>query len=292
MSSLTNQTSRTTHRRGYRGTFGAPLVALALVLGALAGCGADRPEATGDPSLAIYVSAPLTGPAGTDGRDIADGARLAVDDAGGEAGGIELKVEYLDVAGRNETRSDPVIAGENARAATQDSTTIAYIGELDSATSRTSVPITNSAGILQVAPGSAASDLVTEEPFNDEIPLDIQATGERTFARVLPSDVDVADRFGDGELSDPLDPADLPDAGQDLAGRFEGEYDREAGPWVAYGYEAMASVLAAIDRAGDPESRSSVIDAYFDGGERDSVLGTYRITEEGETTLEPGEPPD
>jgi hypothetical protein len=28
------------------------------------------------------------------------------------------------------------------------------------------------------------------------------------------------------------------------------------------------------------------VDAYFDGTERDSVLGTYAITEEGETTLE------
>ncbi|HEX8854441.1 MAG TPA: hypothetical protein VF752_02490 [Thermoleophilaceae bacterium] len=53
-----------------------------------------------------------------------------------------------------------------------------------------------------------------------------------------------------------------------------------------YGYEAMASVLAAIDRAGDPLSRSSVVDAYFDGTERDSVLGTYLITAERETTLD------
>ncbi len=33
-------------------------------------------------------------------------------------------------------------------------------------------------------------------------------------------------------------------------------------------------------------SRSSVVEAYFDGTERDSVLGTYSITEEGETTLD------
>ena len=33
-------------------------------------------------------------------------------------------------------------------------------------------------------------------------------------------------------------------------------------------------------------SRSSVVEAYFDGTERDFVLGTYSITEEGETTLD------
>jgi branched-chain amino acid transport system substrate-binding protein len=68
--------------------------------------------------------------------------------------------------------------------------------------------------------------------------------------------------------------------------RFEAEYGREPGPWVAFGDEAMASALGAIDRADDPLSRSSVVEAYFDGTERDSVLGTYSITEEGETTLD------
>ena len=103
---------------------------------------------------------PLTGPGRADGQDVADGARRALDDADGEAGGFEVDAEYLDVAGRNETRFDPVTAADNARTATEDSTTIAYIGELDSGASRTSVPITNSAGILQVAPGCGASDLV------------------------------------------------------------------------------------------------------------------------------------
>jgi ABC-type branched-subunit amino acid transport system substrate-binding protein len=237
--------------------------------------------------LTIYVSAPLTGPAGSEGRDAADGAKLALADAAGKAGGIAVEATYLDVAGRNESRSDPVSAGQNARTATEDSTAIAYIGELDSAASRTSVPITNSAGILQVAPGSGATDLVVEETFDDSVPQDVQATGERTFARVLPSDEDVQDEFGDKSLiSGPASPEELPEAAQEMSGRFEEEYDHEPGPWAAYGYEAMASALVAIDRADDPLSRSSVVAAYFDGTERGSVLGTYSITKEGETTLD------
>ncbi len=262
------------------------LGAAALTLLAVAsGCG--QPEAEGDPKLTIYVSAPLTGPAGAEGHDAADGARLALADAEGEAGGIEVEAEYLDVAGRNESRSDPVSAGRNARTATEDSTSIAYIGELDSAASRTSVPITNSAGILQVAPGSGATDLVVEETFDDSVPEDVQATGERTFARVLPSDEDVQERVRRrGPDLRPSLPEELPEAGQEMFERFEDEFGREPGPWAAYGYEAMASALAAIDRADDPLSRSSVVAAYFDGTERDSVLGTYSITEEGETTLD------
>ena len=258
---------------------------LAAVIAALAaGCG--QPEAEGDPQLTIYVSAPLTGPAGAEGQDAADGAKLALADAEGEAGGVAVEASYLDVAGRNESRSDPVTAASNARSATEDSTAIAYIGELDSATSRTSVPITNSAGILQVAPGSGAFDLVVEETFDDSVPKEIQGTGERTFARVLPSDEVVKDEFGGDVISGPAHPGDLPPASQAVLERFEAEYGRKPGPWAAYGYEAMASALAAIDRADDPLSRESVVAAYFDGTERDSVLGSYSITEEGETTLE------
>lgn len=271
--------SRTSHAAPYRGAIGTLVVVLAL-----AGCG--EPEADGEAMLTIYVSAPMTGPAAKEGQDAADGAALALAEAGGEAGDTAVEAEYLDVAGRNENRSDPVSAAENARAATEDSTSIAYIGELDSATSRTSVPITNSAGLLQVAPGSGAFDLVVEDTFDDSIPEEVQGTGTRTFARVLPSDEVVVEEFGDGVISGPAAASRLPEAGREFRAAFEDEYGRNPGPWAAYGYEAMASAVAAIDRAEDPLSRSSVVTAYFDGTDRDSVLGEYEISEEGETTLE------
>jgi len=250
--------------------------ALALII--VAGCGSDDTAAQDHGVLTVYVSAPLTGPAGGDGRDIADGARMAFAEGNPTVRGFKIEVEYLDVAGRNETRSDPVTAAANARTATRDSTTIAYIGELDSATTRTSLPITNSAGILHVAPGGGAEDLVRDEPFNDEVPASVQATGERTFAQLVPT-------YEDGDRPEPLAPSELPAAGQDFIKAFRAKYDRKPGPYAAYGYEAMASVLAALERTTDPESRDAVIEAYFDGTERDSVLGAYAITAEGETTL-------
>jgi hypothetical protein len=222
--------------------------ALALAAGA-AGCDDGAADA-GEATLTVYVSAPLSGPARAEGQEVADGAREALADAGGEAGGFVIAAEYLDAAGRNESRFDPVVAADNARTATEDSTTIAYIGELDSGGTRSSLPITNSAGILQVAPGSGAVDLVRDEPGNDDVPTEVQGTGERTFAQLAPT-------YGPGADPGPFDPRDA-------------------------GYEAMASVLAAIDRASDPADRGSVIDAYFDGTERASRLGRYRITDTGE----------
>lgn len=232
-------------RRGLKG-----VAALALLVPA--GCGAGD-GARGTPSLTIYVSAPLSGPARADGKDVAAGARRALREAEGESGGVRVVARFLDVAGRNEDRFDAATAAANARSAIEDSTTIAYVGELDSGATRASLPVTNSAGILQVAPGSGARDLVVDEPFNDDVPSEFQGTGERTYAQ-LGASYDV------GEPRPPLDAA-------------------------ALGHEAMASVLAAIARAEDPLDRDSVIGAYFDGTTRESRLGPYRVTQTGE--LEP-----
>lgn len=156
------------------------MVALALLL---AGCG---PQADGDPKLTVYLSAPLSGPSTDDGRDIADGAELALADAGGEAAGTAVDLEVLDDAGSGGW--DAARAGANARRATQDSTAIAYLGELESGATRTSLPITNEAGLLQVSAGSGAEDLTSEAIGSDRIPTLTQPSGARTFGRVIPSD--------------------------------------------------------------------------------------------------------
>lgn len=155
---------------------------LGLMVGGCGGSGAD-----GEPSLTVYLSAPLSGPRAADGRDVADGARLALADAGAEAGGVGVGLEVRDDA--TARGWDAATTGANARAATEDSTAIAYVGELDSGASRTSIPITNQAGMLQVSPGAGAEDLTREALGSSAVPA-VQASGERTFGRVIPSDRD------------------------------------------------------------------------------------------------------
>ena len=130
-----------------------PMVGLAAIAAALPGCGSGD----GDPSLTVYLSTPLRGPTVGDGRDVADGARLALDDAGGEAADTPMRLVVLGDAGAD--GADAARAGANARTATEDSTAIAYIGELDYGGSAVSVPITNDAGILQVSPGDGLTSL-------------------------------------------------------------------------------------------------------------------------------------
>lgn len=159
------------------------------IAGLAAGCADESGEAVDDATPRIYVSLPLRGPAGADGRDAADGARLALGDAGGRAGGLALEAVFLDdtEGAAAEAAWTPAKAAANARAATQDSTAIAYLGDFASGATRASLPITNEARMLQVSPASSAVDLVAPFPGTDEVP-DAQPSGERSFGRVIPAD--------------------------------------------------------------------------------------------------------
>jgi branched-chain amino acid transport system substrate-binding protein len=58
-------------------------------------------------------------------------------------------------------------------------------------------------------------------------------------------------------------------------------------PYAIYGYEAMALMLDAIKRASAKGTitRQSVVDQIFATKNRNSVLGTYSIDQNGDTSL-------
>ena len=149
--------------------------------------------------VTVYLSLPLTGPAAAGGNDAADGARLALEQAGGKAGGLEVETEVLDDAGG--ARWDPVLVGENARTATADSSAVAYIGELESEPTRASAPIVNEGGIAQVSPGASGVDLTRAAEGYPDSPDLYRPSGNVTFARNVPTDSDVlravAERAGE-----------------------------------------------------------------------------------------------
>jgi branched-chain amino acid transport system substrate-binding protein len=82
-----------------------------------------------------------------------------------------------------------------------------------------------------------------------------------------------------------LSPDEYPPEGQKFFEDFEKTYgEKNPDPYAIYGYEAMQLVLDALERAGTSD-RQAVIDAVFDTKGRESVLGTYDIDENGDTTL-------
>ena len=160
------------------------LIALGLCAPLLSACGGGGGEVEGP--VSVYVSLPLTGPRQADGNDAADGARLALEQAGGRAGTLEVEAMFLDDA--KGTAWDPAAVSANARSAVQDSSAAAYIGELDSQPTRASLPITNAAGIAQISPGAGAIDLTQPAEGYADSPDVYYPSDDQTFVRLVPSD--------------------------------------------------------------------------------------------------------
>lgn len=83
-----------------------------------------------------------------------------------------------------------------------------------------------------------------------------------------------------------LAPEEYPPSGKKFFEDYEKAYGQEPEPYGIYGYEAMSVILDAIERAGaEGNDRQAVIDQFFQTQNRESVLGTYSIDENGDTSL-------
>jgi branched-chain amino acid transport system substrate-binding protein len=85
-----------------------------------------------------------------------------------------------------------------------------------------------------------------------------------------------------------LPASEYPPEGQQFFDEYESEYGvANPDPYAIYGYEAMSLTLDAIERAAEQGEvdRGSVIEQLFATKDRESVLGTYSIDENGDTTL-------
>jgi branched-chain amino acid transport system substrate-binding protein len=82
-----------------------------------------------------------------------------------------------------------------------------------------------------------------------------------------------------------LSPDEYPPEGQEFFTQFEEKYgEPNPDPYSIYGYEAMRLALDSIERSGTG-SKEDIIKALFETKDRSSVLGTYSIDENGDTTL-------
>lgn len=130
------------------------LVACLLAVPLLAGCGEGGAEQGA--RVTVYVSAPMSGPELKAGRQLCGGARAEAARKG-EVEGLRLGVVCLD-ATEGEGRWTLAQVGANARRATEDSTTVAYVGEPDPRARKQSRPIVDAAGIAELGgmPGAEA----------------------------------------------------------------------------------------------------------------------------------------
>jgi branched-chain amino acid transport system substrate-binding protein len=113
--------------------------------------------------------------------------------------------------------------------------------------------------------------------------------------------------FGSSALADPaftaaLSPAvrhlyvsapgflkqDLSPSGAAFASRFASTYHRAPMPQAIFGYEAMSAVLGVLSEAGaHANNRSTVVHDFLSIKNRNSVLGSYSINSNGDTSIAP-----
>lgn len=167
-----------------RGPAAAVLAAILAI--PAAGGSAQTPAA---PALTVYSSLPLAGTALEQSQAVVDGARLALDQAGGQAGPFPVRYVSLNDATRGYGAGVARLEARNARRAAADSSAIAYIGAFNSSASKISMPILNRVPLLQISPSNTFNGLTTGEPGTDPgEPGKYYPTGRRHYVRIQPRD--------------------------------------------------------------------------------------------------------
>lgn len=159
---------------------------------ALAACAALMvvPSGATATRLTIYSSLPFAGEIKAQSTSVINAERLALAEAGGRVGDFEITFKSLNSATASAGKWDPGAVAKNARTAIYDKTTIAYIGEFNSAASGISLPIlnANSSPILQVSPSNTAVGLTRYWAAGTGEPDKFYPSGKRSYGRVVPAD--------------------------------------------------------------------------------------------------------
>jgi branched-chain amino acid transport system substrate-binding protein len=175
-----------------RWTAASGCLAVALALG-VAACGGSSSSSSGGggggKTLTIYSSVPLQGASRVQTTALVNGAKLALQQAGGKAGSFKVNYKPLDDSTAQAGSWTPEQTSANARQAAQDKSTALYIGEFNSGATAVSLPILNEAGIPQISPANTAVGLTTNDPgASPGEPDKYYPTGKRTYARIVPKD--------------------------------------------------------------------------------------------------------
>ena len=120
-----------------------------------------NPVAGGMSALTVFLAVD-----GSQGEALTSGARLALDEAHAQAGGHPITLT--------------AVHGSPTANANQAGHAAAYIGDFGSDDTARSMPILNQAGVAQISPTAAASDLTSSAK--------LFPSGRRTFARIFPTD--------------------------------------------------------------------------------------------------------
>lgn len=161
----------------------AALVTVACGCGNVSGASSSQGN-----QLTVYSSLPLQGPSGAISTQIVNGEKLALHDSGGHIGPFKISYDSMDDSNPTSGQWDPGVTASNAKTAANDPSTIAYLGDYNSAATAISLPLINAADILQVSPASPYAGLTSSAYAGQDEPERFYPTGRRSFARLQPGD--------------------------------------------------------------------------------------------------------
>jgi branched-chain amino acid transport system substrate-binding protein len=159
------------------------LVAVASGCGGVSGANSSQGN-----QLTVYSSLPLQGPSGAVSAQIVNGEKLALHDSGGHIGQFKISYDSMDDSSPTSGQWDPGVTASNAKTAANDPSTIAYLGDYNSAATAITLPLINAADILQVSPASPYAGLTSSAYAGQDEPERFYPTGRRSFARLEPGD--------------------------------------------------------------------------------------------------------
>ncbi len=153
----------------------------------LAGCSGCKGSGN---SIKIVSSLPRTGSAQGQTDTIVNGIKMAIDDYGGEIAGMKIEYQDMDDATAAQGQWDAGKEADNAREAVSDKNVMGFIGPYNSGAAKSSMPILNEAGLVQISPACTWPGLTKKVPGDEKSgePDIYRKTGKVTFCRVCPTD--------------------------------------------------------------------------------------------------------
>jgi branched-chain amino acid transport system substrate-binding protein len=170
------------------------IACLLAVAAFLVACGEDDDSdegssGSGADSVNVYSSLPLQGAQRLQTLAMVNGIKLALEQARGKAGDVEVNYTSLDDSTAQAGNWTPEATQANAQRVAQDDDAIAYIGEFNSGASAVSIPILNEVPLAQISPSNTAVGLTSDEPGADKgEPDKYYPNGERHYLRIVPKD--------------------------------------------------------------------------------------------------------
>ncbi|MCA9269740.1 MAG: branched-chain amino acid ABC transporter substrate-binding protein [Planctomycetales bacterium] len=138
--------------------------------------------------IKIVSSLPRTGSAKGQTDTIVNGIKMAIDEAGAEAGGFSIVYEDLDDATAAAGQWTAEAEGTNAKKAVANADVMAFIGPYNSGAAMISMPILNEADLLQISPSNTWPGLTKEDVGAPDEPAKYRPTSRVNFLRVCPTD--------------------------------------------------------------------------------------------------------